>query len=483
LSIENKTLRAALWSAIGTWIRRVLAFAIFAVIVRVVTKDTVGLVATAMLYIGFMELFTRQGMGMAIIQKKSPSQEFMNSAFYLSLASTIALALLTLGLAPLLASFLDNPALTPILAALSVSLPIGAFAIIPSALLSKAFDFRKIAFQTSVGTAAGGAVAIPLALGGFEAWALVAQTVVTLSATSLLAWLNVAWRPSLSIHRGNLAELARFSVKICSGNLVAYAAKRADQVFIAIFLTPVDLGVYALASKLNDTTLALVDGPKGDAVLPAFSKIREDSEKLTRGIQKIVRLNAYITLPIFSGAAIVATPLITTLFSAKWTDASQVYSILSLGMIPRSLFFYNYFLLVSVGLAGKAALVQMTNAILTILAVVIGLQWGLAGIAYGMLASSAIVNIGTTVYSSRALNIPSLPIFVSTLRPVFVTALMSICLMASSGLFERFDGIFALLAPVAIGAAVYAGSALILFRRDSDELLHTLRNLIRSRRD
>jgi len=81
MSLERNVIYGAKWSAIGAWSRRLVSFVVFAVVTRYVQPDSLGLIALATIYIGLVEMFAQQGIGMALIREKDLKPEHLNAAF------------------------------------------------------------------------------------------------------------------------------------------------------------------------------------------------------------------------------------------------------------------------------------------------------------------------------------------------------------------------------------------------------------------
>ncbi|MEZ4744466.1 MAG: oligosaccharide flippase family protein [Calditrichia bacterium] len=87
--VENKgnstVLGSIRWSIIGQALSRVMMIGVSIVLARLLAPEDFGLMAMAMVIIGFMETFYELGTGSAIIQKKEISQELLSSLFYINI--------------------------------------------------------------------------------------------------------------------------------------------------------------------------------------------------------------------------------------------------------------------------------------------------------------------------------------------------------------------------------------------------------------
>ena len=70
MSLKSKVLRGVAWSTTERVVRQGLSFVVYAVMARNLTPEDFGLVALALVYTTFMELFVNQGFATAIVRRK-----------------------------------------------------------------------------------------------------------------------------------------------------------------------------------------------------------------------------------------------------------------------------------------------------------------------------------------------------------------------------------------------------------------------------
>ena len=459
MSLESKVLSGAKWSALGMWGRRLIGFFVFAIITRHVSPESLGLVSLAYVYIGFAELFSKQGLGMALVQSKELPQSKINTAFYINMGAALVMALLSIAFADNIARYLGDERLANVIRILAVVFPINASNVAPIALQSRAFDFKSIAFQSFLGTALSGLVAIPMAILGYEVWALVTQFIVFSVVCCSVVWLRTTWRPTLEFSKPEAKELTSFSLKILLSNLVTFARQRSDQIFIGITVGPVGLGLYALGVRLCDTIDSFVKGPLDKVAVSAFSRIQDDKPRLQKALCRSLAINAFANCPIFAGLALLAPEAVKIAFGEQWATAGAICAIIAVRRLFNSLFFFNYHIFISQGFPGTQTTLQALQAIGVIAGAFLGQPWGLTGVAISITISGFFLNILSTYVMCRKVGLPLLPLLRSIAAPVYAALGMAAIVLAARLYLlpsERSDWLTCLtLAP--LGILAYAG--------------------------
>ena len=195
-NLKNKAVTGASWLLVAQVGSQVVKFAVAAVLARILTPEEFGLIGMVLIFSGFANLFNDMGFSDALIQKQDVNDRHFSSVFWLNLfIALLMMALLALG-APLLASFFNQPELTPLARLLSINFLIGSLVIVIRAKLTRSMDFRTLSVIEIIAALASGILGIVLALLGFGVYALVAQILGMTAFLTVLIWLSSDWRPS-----------------------------------------------------------------------------------------------------------------------------------------------------------------------------------------------------------------------------------------------------------------------------------------------
>jgi PST family polysaccharide transporter len=99
------------WLAIARLSKQAFQFITLIILARLLTPDDFGLMTTALVVIGLLNIFRDMGLSAAIIQKKLVTDELLSSLFWLSIAIGIIATSSLIVVSPLIAGVYKTPKL------------------------------------------------------------------------------------------------------------------------------------------------------------------------------------------------------------------------------------------------------------------------------------------------------------------------------------------------------------------------------------
>ena len=381
MTLTKSVVRATSWSAFSQAGRQISQFAVTVVLARLLSPDDFGVVAIATVVTGFVMLFSDLGTATAVIQKKDHTPAFLSSVFWVNAAFGVVVMLFVVAVSPLISWLYGEPRLTGVLIALSFSFPVAGVVAMQRALLEKAMRFDLLARIEMLSTAIGGAIGIAAALAGGGAWALVVQTVTSVLAMAVLLWAYSDWRPRLQARLAEIRSIAGFSGYLTGFNVVNYFARNADYMLIGWFLGSEDLGYYTMAYRILLFPLQNLTAVINRVALPAFSRIQEDEARFRRAYLTSIGGISSVSFPLMAGIFTIPRPFVETLLGERWLPMLPILMILAPVGLVQSI----------VATAGSvyiarnqtAALFRwgLLSSLVVIAAFIIGLSWGVVGVA------------------------------------------------------------------------------------------------------
>jgi O-antigen/teichoic acid export membrane protein len=323
---------AVKWAYIGNWGERSFSALFTFVLAAILGPRDFGIVSIALIYIGFLQMFLDQGLVAALIQKKDLDPEHSDAVFWMDMALSFLLVAVSIVLSRWWGRVNHAPELVPIISALSLCIPIEAFAIVQKSLLSKDMDFRSMSIRSNVSVLISGIIGIGLAFAGFGVWALVAQQILRDFAALVLLWKLSPWRPRFRFSWKHLMDLMHFSVSNFIAQFALFADAQTGSILLGIFFGPVAVGLYRIADRVVNSVVTMATSSIQTVSLPEFSRHQDNPTELRKSALSCVRLSSSVTMPALAGLAAVSGPLMATLGS-KWLPASGVLKVLCfLGM-------------------------------------------------------------------------------------------------------------------------------------------------------
>ena len=361
-----------------------------ALLARLLTPEDYGLVAMVAAVLGFLNAFKDAGLSMATVQSERLRHEQVSALFWLNAATSLVLMVAFAAASRGVAWFYGDERLVGISVALGASFLFSGLTVQHAALLRRQMRYRELACVEVGAHVVGTTAAVVAALRGFGYWALVLRSLATPCALMLAVWMATPFRPAPPWRSGGAAGLVRFGGYLVGFRLVNYLGRNLDNVLIGRFLGGAALGLYSKAYNLLMLPLRMVNDPITDVAVPALSRLQSDPERLRSFYYKAVSLVVTLSMPVVAWVASVADSFVLTLLGPQWIASAEVFRILT---IPAFIGTFNVatgWVFVSAGDVRRQLGSGLVNTALGAVAIVVGLRWGIEGVAWALVASAIV---------------------------------------------------------------------------------------------
>ncbi len=193
---------------------RLVQFASFLILARILSREDFGLVALASVYVAFLQLVVRMGITDVIVQREDLSDLHKDTAYWATVILGAAAIVLSIFLAPLAAAWSGEEALKPIIYCLAIGIIPLSLSRVQQGLLMRDLSFRSLAISGWVSMFSGAAVGITMALNGYGVWSLVAQQLVERFAEFITLFWVTRWFPKLRFSLDAFQEMWSYASRI-----------------------------------------------------------------------------------------------------------------------------------------------------------------------------------------------------------------------------------------------------------------------------
>ena len=272
-------------------------------------------------------------------------------------------------------------------------------------LLVREMDFRALEIRSLIATAAGAAAAIGVAAYGGGAWALIVQPLVYFSVSLVLLWRFSPWRPQMVFSRASLREMRGFGGNVSGTMMMAQLTQNTDNVLIGKFLGASALGLYGFGVQPDHAPPHSRRRAAAGSPLPRVLTVRNDLQRLSSQWLRAIRLMAVVMMPAMLGLIVVAPDMVTVVFGVRWQGATTVIQILSIVGLASGLQGLNAMALQSLD---RTRLLLTYSCVLfaaALVAFVVGLQWGIVGVAGCFAAVNVLIQPAFLHVTARAMGI------------------------------------------------------------------------------
>lgn len=317
------------WTAGSKWITQGLTWLSVLIVARLLSPGDFGLVEMAGTFFVIANVLAEFGIGAAVVQMRGLDEEALAQLNTLS----IFFAAVTFGIAwlcaPLIAAFFRAPEVETLVAVNSIVFFIIGFQAVPSGILRRNLDYRRISIAEAVLSIVQALGTVIAAWLGMAYWALVIGQLLgrACSAVLVIAWTRVPFRrPVFAVVRVPF----RFGYHVSVANLSGTISSMSDAVVVGRRLGDSLLGHYRMALTLAYAPIDKVGSLIMRVTGPLFAKIQSDHALLRRYFLIFTESLALTILPMSVGIALVAPDLVAVVLGAKWEASVGALRFLSL---------------------------------------------------------------------------------------------------------------------------------------------------------
>lgn len=360
--IKKKASKGVFWSLTENVGVLGINFLSFLVLARLLDKEAFGLVALAMAYILFLELFVRTAAVEVIVQRKTLSDIDKNTAFWVAAALGAVALIVSLLIAPHAGKLSGNEQLKNVLYWLSLGIIPLSLSSVQNGIMVREIRFKALAARRFLATVSSVLVAVTCALNGLGVWSLVAQLLTYRIAAFLALYWVTRWHPKFRFSWSAFKDMSDYGWKVMGTNIAYFAGSQLDRVLIGHFLGVATLGVYVVGQKLTEVLYTLMNGVIARVALTSFSRIQTDDERLKQACLSVGQLAVIAALPVFMFLAVSAIDIIQAVFGEKWGDSATVTRVLAVAAIARICFVFLMPALKAKGMAGRVMIAIILQA-------------------------------------------------------------------------------------------------------------------------
>jgi PST family polysaccharide transporter len=475
-SLTAGTVSGAAWLMGMRTVYQIASLLTVAILARLLSPSAYGTMAMAVVLVNLATIVKDFGIPSAIVQRKAIDQRFLSSVFWMVLLFNTTITLTLFAAAPFVAAFFRQPEVEPLLRVLSVIFTINALSSVQYALLARELQTREWATIDTVALVVGYAASIIAALGGAGIWSLVVSRVVCSAVETLLIWTRHPWWPRLTIRREDIRTIAGFGVGFTGSGMLAYLSRNADNIIVGRFLGSTQLGLYQACYTLMTYPIQAVTAWSG-VLFPAFSRLQDETARLQQAVLRAATCAALCFFPMIVGLTVTADLAVRCLLGPQWTGAGDVLRILAPIGLLQSATSVTGQIFVSQGRTDLMLRWGLASAVANVASFVVGLPWGIRGIALAYAAANVLMWHPVVAAQLRLIGL-SPGALLKALGPTLGISLVmgagALAWQFAMGVAGMSNPWYVLLSTSMVGAALYLVLLLIAWPAALDDLTHVL---------
>lgn len=391
MSLGQRIRSGAVWLFVGNAGSQIIGFFLGIVLARLLVPEDFGMLITLQVFTGLAGFVAGGGMGQALVRAKEVSTEDYDIVFTLQLIMGSLIYAVFFFSAPWFADWYDRPIYADLLRVSALSFIFRPFVNLPGSLLHRDMRYKAQTVVKVTTLLLTNAICIGMAYLGYGVWSLIMGGIAG-SVVSMVLLISLSkWRPgfSLDIRRGR--DIARYGMLVTVTGILLHLQRQVSVFILSRTLGPASVGLFNKGESLAKMPHGFITGSVYHVLFRALAAEQDDPDKCRYMFFRSIALVAVYATPFYVGLLWLAEPLIRGVYGANWVEAAAPLYILAFAWPFWLLDNLSGAVLSARNWLGREIPVQAVTLIISVLAVVIGLEHGLAGVAYAM--------VGVSIYS------------------------------------------------------------------------------------
>jgi PST family polysaccharide transporter len=468
-SFKKDVKTGIVWSFIERGGVQFLNFIASVILARILSPSDFGVLGVAVLFTGMSGRVASLSFGMAILQRDEVRPDHHATLFVSQLVINSAVFMGLLLASPWVGEYFGNPLVGDVLALSSVNFLIRIIGGCPSVMLRRGMGFRALSISNVLDAFVDMCVAVSLGLLGFGVWSLVYGALAgAFTSNVYLVWAS-KWRPSLRASRRAFQEMFSFGAGVSIADMLTFISERTANFVIGKFLGTAALGYYDKGHGLISRPLKDLSNRVNRVLFPVFARIRHEPGRFRSAFRRTILGVSLLGYPVFGSLLVMAPQVIGVLFGSQWTPAVVPFQILcATGVIKL----VQELLIAATFVNGSSrheVVRRAAVASLMLVSCLIGVRWGLAGVATALVTVNLLGLAAAMWQTARLGLVRPLADVIGPQRIPFSAALAMVLAERGVQVWTQSLDLHAfvvLIASLGAGAAAYLG-ALALMKDDS----------------
>lgn len=410
-------------------------------------------------------VFKDLGLSYATIQQPSLSHRQISTLFWMNLTFGIIVALVIIAISPAIAWFYHKPELRLITIISSINFVFIGLSTQHLALLQRNLEFVAVAIIEIMATFLSTAIAIAMAWWGGGYWALVSRPLTLGLITTAGVWVFCRWRPGPPVRASGIGPMLRFGKETLIAYAFDYLTLNLDKTLIGRKYGADQIGFYQRAVYLskfasNSITISLMN-----VAVATLSKLRDDADSYRRSYLKAFSIVSFLGMPLSVFMFIKSREIVSVILGPQWSQTARIFSVLAVSTGVYLVYNTNGWLHLSLGRSDRFKKWTIGAAVVYFVAIIIGLGFGVMGVAIAYTAATFLLTIPCVLYAGKPIGL-RIGEIMSNLWRFSLAAILSglLCRFWLFGIFTKLPILPDLVVSLIIYAFFYAAILMALFR-------------------
>lgn len=331
------TIKGVTWVGAFRGFTRVIAFAKTAILARILIPAQFGLFGITTLVLAFLEILVETGINVFLIQEKDNIDEYINTAWVVSIIRGVVISLIIFLAAKPVSIFFKSPGSQNLLYFMAL-VPLIRGLINPSVVkfqkelrFNKEFWFKSTIFLFDAGVTVIFVLTVRSAIG--LVWGLIAGAILEV----VLSFIYIRPIPKLSFETVKMKRIISRGKWITGAGIFQYLFRQGDDAVVGRIMGASSLGLYQVAYKISSLPISEVADVIARVTFPVYMKISKDKKRFRNAFYKTIFVVSVLVIPFGLVIFFFSREIILVILGDKWLEAVPVLKVLSIYGVIRAI--------------------------------------------------------------------------------------------------------------------------------------------------
>ena len=429
--VENKT-QSKVYKGLSSQtliaiIMGVLEISVFALMSRLLSQQDFGYYAIIIAVVSVFQSLTEAGLGSAVIQRNDATKEYVSTALGLSVILGISFTILLLALASPLSTIMGyGDELTNSFRWMSVTLLLCSVNSVAQAMFMRTLDFMKFGLCRVMAYIISSTLGVVMAVYGYGVNAIIASVISNTVLTTFILFAVRGEFPNVRIYSHYVKDILSYGGWLTASVIVRRITTELDKFILARWLPVAQIGAYNRPAQFLTSITSKVTDIFDVVLFPILSSFNEDRAKIKDSFLKSLSLISWFGL-IFTALLVLGSQIIIDIFfGAEWEWLITIFRVLSISVLFLSYTAICDCYFRSLGYVKAYFYARSATCIITLVCVCFGAQYGILGVAIGVLISRVFDSTFKLIYLSHKISVGFIDVVKSLLASTWVTTILAI---------------------------------------------------------
>lgn len=318
-AVRRHMVAGAAWMVSMRWSLKLIGVVNTVIIARLLTPDDFGVIAMAMILVGFLTEISETNVAIALIRNPNAGRDDYNTAWTIKILTGILLTIILIAVAPLIARYYGDPRVEIVIQIIAFRCLLNGFENIGVVNFRKNMQFAKEFRYWTYRRLTDIVLALTLIFFVRNYHGLAIAMVVSAAVTIIYSYMMSSYRPWFSLKKFRSLWSVSQWLMIDQGS--QFIGRRVDEFVLGGIAGSATVGSYYMASDISTLPTREVVRPSGRALMPTYAKVAHDEVESRKAFLQVFGLIAIYALPAGVGISVVAPDLVPILLGDQWGAA------------------------------------------------------------------------------------------------------------------------------------------------------------------